>query len=90
MAIFSPESENSMFGAHLDALGSFRTQHNIPPKNEVEVQPAKKLINFGGFLAFFQPKSWSFAILAPFYDQKNYGQNLGQMSKNDQSTLCKA
>ena len=38
MAIFCPESENSMFGAHLDALGSFRTQHNIPPKNEVEVQ----------------------------------------------------
>ena len=38
MAIFCPESENSMFGAHLDALGSFLTQHNIPPKNEVEVQ----------------------------------------------------
>ena len=36
MAIFSPESENLMFGAHLDALGSFPTQQNIPPKNEVE------------------------------------------------------
>ena len=38
MAIFCPESENSMFGKHLDALSSFLTQHNIPPKNEVEVQ----------------------------------------------------
>ena len=76
-----------MFEAPLDAFDSFPTHQSIPPKNEVEVQPAKILTNFGGFLAFFQPKSWSFAILAPFYDQKNYGQNLGQMTKNDPSAL---
>ena len=53
MVIFRPEYENSMFGAPLDAFDSFPTHQSIPPKNEVKVEPAKKVTNFGGFLAFF-------------------------------------
>ena len=48
------------------------------------------MTNFGGFLAFSQPKWRSYAILAPIYNAKNYGQNLGQMSKKGQSTVGKA
>ena len=53
MAIFWSEYENLMFGAPLGAFDSFRTHQSIPPKNEVKVEPAKKVTNFGGFLALF-------------------------------------
>ena len=48
-----------MFGAPLDAFDSFRTHQSIPPKNEVEVQPAKKLTNFGQNLGQMYKKAQS-------------------------------
>ena len=59
-------------------------------KYEVKFQTAKKMTNFDGFFAFFQPKWGSYAILAQIHNQKNYGQHLGQMSKKGQSILGKA
>ena len=50
---FLPEYENMMFGARLGALGSFHNHQSIPPKNEVKVEPAKKVTNFSGFLPLF-------------------------------------
>ena len=67
-----------------------RKRCRIHLKYEVKVQAAKKMTNFGGFFAFFQPKWGSYAILAQICNQKNYGQHLGQMSKKGQSTLGKA
>ena len=67
-----------------------RKRCRIHLKYEVKVQAAKKMTNFGGFFAFFQPKWGSYAILAQIYNRKNYGQHLGQMSKKGQSTLGKA
>ena len=65
-----------------------------PTQYTVKMRPKfnhlKKTTNFGGFLAFSQPKWRSYAILAPIYNAKNYGQNLGQMSKKGQSTVGKA
>ena len=63
---------------------------SLPPENEVKVQPAKNMTNFWSFFGFFQPKCWSFANLAPLYDRKNYGQNMGQMYQKGQRTLGKA
>ena len=63
---------------------------SLPPENELKVQPAKKMTNFWSFFGFFQPKCWSFANLAPLYDSKNYGQNMGQMYQKGQRTLGKA
>ena len=63
---------------------------SLPPENEVKVQPAKKVTNFWWFFGFFELKCWSFAILAPLYNRKNYGQNTGQMYQKGQRTLGKA
>ena len=52
-AHLTKEYENMMFGARLDVLGSSEKEWGLHPKNEVEVEPAKKVTNFGGFLALF-------------------------------------
>ena len=45
---------------------------------------------FDWFFAFFLEFCGSLATLATLFYAKNYGQNLGQMSKNDPSTLSEA
>ena len=86
-AHLTPEYENMMFGARLGVLGSSEKEWGLHPKNEVKVEPATKMADFCRFFGFFQPKCWSFAILAPLYNRKHYGQHLVQVSKNDQGTL---